>query len=100
MDSIHIYFIESIKHNNDTYQNTTHPYPCCICQKTVNQNQKAIECNNCNHRNHIKYNGTSVAEYNLMIKNINETEIENNDSFCNKCQILKAAQTFPFGLKS
>ena len=64
------YLIESIWQNNNTYKNVinaTHPHPCGICKKNVNNNQKAILCSNCKHWIHIKCNGTSVTEYNQMI---------------------------------
>ena len=99
------YLIESIKQNNNTYKNTlnaTHPYPCGICKKNVNNNQKAISCSNCKHWIHIKCNGTSATEYNKMIDDnsaLSEIEIDELEWFCNKCQILKTAQIFPFGLE-
>ena len=38
-------------------------YPCSICYKNVNRNQKAIFCSICQKWVHKKCNGTSVREY-------------------------------------
>ena len=83
--------------------NANHPYPCGICQKNVNNNQKAIECTNCKFWIHINCNGTSDNEYNEIInKNtlLNEVEINEDEWLCNKCLISNMANIFPFGLES
>ena len=70
-DPIQSFLIASLKQNHGYYQdiiNANHPYPCSICQKDVNGNQKSIFCNNYNHWVHIKCNGTSVNEYNTMME--------------------------------
>ena len=106
MTNLQVHIIESIKQNNELYKNTinaTHPYPCGICQKNVNSNQKAILCTNCDHWIHIKCNGTSLIEYYHMIDDnfsLSEIDIDNKEWFCIKCQILTSAQNFPFGLES
>ena len=64
------YLIESLKQNDDYYKNiinASHPYPCGICQKNVNNNQKAIECSLYKFWIHIKCNGTTNEEYNKMM---------------------------------
>ena len=100
------HLIESLKQQNDEYVNiinANHPFPCGICQKNVNINQKAIECSNCNFWIHIKCNGTSVDEYNKMIdinSALTEAEIQENEWMCNKCQISNMANIFPFGLEN
>ena len=105
-NKIQNYLIESLKQNNDQYKNiinASHPYPCGICQKNVNNNQKAIECTLCKYWIHIKCNGTTDIEYNNMMdlnSQLTDEEIETNDWFCNKCQISNMAQIFPFGLES
>ena len=105
MASIQDYLIESVKQNNDMYKNTinaTHPYPCGICKKNVNKNQKAILCSNCAHWIHIKCKGMSIMDYNQMIEynsTLSDEEIENYEWLCNKCQILKTSQIFPYGLE-
>ena len=42
-----------------------------ICKKNVNKNQKAIECIQCNQWIHIKCNGTSLEDYNIMLETNN-----------------------------
>ena len=102
-DKIKKILIESLKrqNNGEIYTiNANHPYPCGICQKNVNNNQKAIECK---FWIHINCNGTSVDEYNVIIdKNLllSEAEIYEDEWLCNKCLISNMAKIFPFGLES
>ena len=98
-NEIQNYLIESLKHNKNII-NATHPYPCGICQKNVNNNQKAIECSSCNYWIHIKCNGTTNMEYNNLIESNNHLtnkEIEEQEWLCNKCLIINMAEIFPFG---
>ena len=105
-DKIKNYIIDSIKQNNDQYTNiinANHPYPCGICQKNVNNNQKAIECTKCKFWIHIKCNGTSINEYNKIIEDnftLTEVEIDNKEWLCKKCEISNMAEIFPFGLET
>ena len=105
-DKIKNFLIESLKQQqNDLIYtiNANHPYPCGICQKNVNNNQKAIECTHCKSWVHIICNGTSVDEYNAIImKNtlLNENEINEDEWLCNKCIISNMAYIFPFGLEN
>ena len=96
------YLTDSIKQSNNTI-NATHPYPCGICKKNVNKNQKAIECTQCNQWIHIKCNGTSLEDYNIMLETNNilsEEEIADLTWICNKCKIIENAHIFPFGLEN
>ena len=99
------YLIESLRQNKDHYKNVinaSHPFPCGICQKNVNGNQKAIECSMCNYWIHIKCNGTTKEDYHEMIKlnlQLTEEEIESQNWFCCKCEISNLAEIFPFGLQ-
>ena len=68
-----------------------HPYPCGICQKNVNMNQKAIECTSCNLWIHIKCNGTTIDEYNNIM--------DNNSLLTNEQIHLTMAIIFVFGLE-
>ena len=54
------------------------PYPCCICDKCVRDNQKALLCTHCNNWVHIKCAGISVSTYN----DINQTFVGWQ---CTKC---------------
>ena len=96
------YLTDSIKQSNNTI-NATHPYPCGICKKNVNKNQKVIECTQCNQWIHIKCNGTSLQDYNIMLETNNilsEEEIADLTWICNKCKIIENSHIFPFGLKN
>ena len=42
-------------------------YPCGICKKSVDKNQKAINCSVCTRWVHIKCNGVSVNEYEKLV---------------------------------
>ena len=71
MDPMQAFLIDSIKQKQGYYQNVIkaqHPYPCSICQKNVNADQKSIFCTSCNHWVHIKCNGTPVSEYITMME--------------------------------
>ena len=98
--------IESLKQNNDLYKNVInakHPYPCGICQKNVNNNQKAIECSNCKYWIHIKCNGTTDDEYRKMVNEndlMSESDIALQKWLCYKCTISNMAALFPFGLEN
>ena len=98
------YLIETLKQDKDLYKNVTkamHPYPCGICQKNVNWNQKSIECTSCKHWIHIKCNGTDKQEYEEMMKanaQLSEEEIIAVEWLCIKCLISKIAQLLLFGL--
>ena len=51
------YLIDSLKLNKNSYNklaNTSHPFPCGICQKNVHYNQKYIKCTSCKFKVHIK----------------------------------------------
>ena len=104
-NTIQNYLIESLKQTNDYYKNVinaSHPYPCGICQKNVNINQKAIECSLCKHWIHIKCNSTTNEEYDKMMEInslLTDAEIETREWYCNKCQISNMAKIFPFGLE-
>ena len=95
--------IESLKNNdNNNSVSAIHPNPCGICYKNVNDNQNAIECTKCKNWIHIKCNGTSKEEYNIIKNNnscLTEDEIINIEWLCNKCQITIRAEIFPYGLE-
>ena len=99
--NIQNYLIESLKQQNNYYKNNinaTHPHPCGICQKNVNQNQKYLECSSCKYWIHIKCNGSSIEEYHTIMGNKTVLTDVQLDWHCNKCKILKLANIFPFGL--
>ena len=71
-NDIQNYLIASLKQSKGLNKNVNtgiHPYPCGICQKNVNMNQKAIECTSCNLWIHIKCNGTTIDEHNNIMGN-------------------------------
>ena len=65
--------------------------PCTFCHKNVNVNFRRLFCMSCNLWSHIKCNGTSVNEYNNLLK-------EGKDSpwLCAKCSIKEREEMFPF----
>ena len=96
------FIINSIKKTEGLYQNTVNTnyrYPCNICQKNVNSNQKALKCTNCDLWVHIKCNETSNNEYDDMIKlnkSLTDEQIDNIHWNCLKCTIISRAEIFPF----
>ena len=82
---------------------TNHPYPCLICLKNVNQNQKAMFCNSCNNWIHIKCEGMTEKDYNTQVElnsHLNDDEIEEQKWYCIKCIIKENAENLPFGLET
>ena len=67
---------------------STTNFPCGICHKNIQANQKAIFCFNCNFYVHIKCDDISTAEYQEL-----EKEPDEVSWFCKKCTI----NMFPFG---
>ena len=68
--NIQRFLVASLRQDNDPYKNVinaNHKYPCGLCQKNVNWNQKAVECTQCKSWIHIKCNGTSELEYDKMM---------------------------------
>ena len=103
-DITHIqnYLAECIVNNKQIIQ-AKHPFPCGICEKNVNKNQKAIECTSCRMWIHIRCNKTTVDEYNELINHnlrLTSEQIEVEPWLCNKCLIANMATIFPFGLET
>ena len=103
-DLTHIknYLTECLINHKQVVQ-ANHPYPCGICQKNVNINQKAIECTSCRKWIHIRCNGTPVDDYNKLIDHnwcLTSKQIEDEPWLCNKCIIANMATIFPFGLET
>ena len=100
------FIINSIKKPKGLYQNivnANHRYPCNICQKNVNSNQKALKCTNCNMWVHIKCNNTSIKEYDDMIeynKSLPDIEIDSIQWHCLKCIIITRSEIFPFAYEN
>ena len=67
-------------------------YPCGTCHKSVNKNQKAIECSTCLNWIHWKCNGLSLKEYECLVQ-----EDDNVPWQCILCDIEEMASKFPFG---
>ena len=43
-------------------------YPCSVCSKNVNKNQKAIQCDHCNSWSHASCSGISKSEYESLVQ--------------------------------
>ena len=54
-------------------------FPCGICFKNIAKNHKAIRCNLCNYKIHIKCNKIEVHTYEKIIKN-------EEPQFCIQCK--------------
>ena len=72
---------------------TKYKHPCGICQKSVNQNQKAICCSLRFYWVHRKCSGTSLKEYDSFV-------VEDDSTFWQfiLCDIEDLTAKFPFGL--
>ncbi len=70
-------------------------YPCSICSKSVMKNQKSVQCDTCDLWAHIKCDGTTKDEYDILI------ESDDNTSWkCLVCRIRENSNIFPFTLVS
>ena len=70
-------------------------FPCSICEKSVNKNQKSVYCNNCDLWVHKKCEGLSDDEFQKLVEEDDEVPW-----FCLVCQIKLNAEIFPFGVLS
>ena len=70
-------------------------FPCSICEKSVNKNQKSVYCNNCDLWVHKKCEGLSNDEFQKLVEEDDEVPW-----FCLVCQIKLNAEIFPFGVLS
>ena len=88
--------------HNHRYVNAAHPYPCNICHKNVNYNQKGLQCHVCDKWTHITCNNTNIDEYNTLKANSTHTHNRfkplNCNWLCNICTTITRAEVFPFGL--
>ena len=69
-------------------------YPCGVCAKRVNRNQKAIYCDSLK-QYHRKCNGISLEEYEALVD-----EPDDLPWLCITCTIDEMASKFPFGYLS
>ena len=70
--------------------------PCSLCHKQVRENQKGIQCNNCDNWVHAKCNGTTTdKEYQQL-----RLEADDVPWSCISCIIKQRAEIFPFGFLS
>ena len=98
--------VDSIKneyYNNICIPHTKLRYPCGICNKSVMNNQKAIECDSCGKWIHIKCNGTTNEMYEdlKLINEIleNDANLVSDDWWCLRCKIKFQCENFPFTLQ-
>ena len=104
MESIKCY-IENALLNQEIlkagFPKANYPFPCSVCFKNVNTNQKSIKCNSCCMWVHIRCNGTSTAEFeNLSSSNTSSGSKRLLIPFwnCMICVTKQRAEIFPFGL--
>ena len=71
------------------------PFSCGLCDKNVNQNQKAVFCDQCGKWIHIKCNNTSSFDFEIL-----KEEPDNKRWICIKCTIINNSSMFPFTLES
>ena len=70
-------------------------FPCGICEKSVNKNQKSVYCNNCNHWVHKSCEDLPDNEFQRLVEEDDEIPWS-----CLLCQIKHTGEIFPFGLLS
>ena len=67
-------------------------FPCGICEKSVNKNQKSVYCNSWNHWVHKLCEDLSDDEFLRLVEEDDEIPWS-----CLLCQIKHTAEIFPFG---
>ena len=91
--------VSSIKSNQTLKLTSKKPrpckFPCSVCGKNVNKNQKAIECSKCLMWSHASCNGIGKSEYSELMKEDDELSW-----YCLPCLILSNSEAFPFGFLS
>ena len=70
-------------------------FPCGICDKSVNKNQKSIYCNNCDLWVHKSCEGLTDGEFQKLVE-----EDEHIPLSCLVCKVKSNAEIFPFCLLS
>ena len=70
-------------------------YPCSVCEKNVNKNQKAIQCSQCQLWSHASCNGIGKSEHKKLID-----EDDDVPWHCIPCLVLENSRIFPFGFLS
>ena len=70
-------------------------FPCGICDKSVNKNQKSIDCNNCGLWVHKSCEGLTNGECQKLVE-----EVERIPLSCLICKVKSNAEIFPFCLSS
>ena len=83
-------------YNNQVMQKERfHKFPCVICDKNYNVNQQSIYCTQCSNWGHRKCNGTSKAEFDILVE-----EADDIPFHCILCSIQNNAEIFHFGYSS
>ena len=70
-------------------------YPCSVCVKNGNKNQKAIACSYCEIWSYASCNGIGKSEYDGLV-----AEDDDVPWYCLTCLIAQNSEIFPFGLVS
>ena len=100
-DSKLAYIIADIIFNSKSQQSQSNKTrrackcPCSVCSKSVNKNQKAIQCDQCNSWSHASCNGISKSEYESLVQ-----QDESIPCYCLPYQIPNWANMSPFSFLS
>ena len=85
--------VTSLKLQSDKKKNKPkrkYKFPCGICEKSVNKNQKSIYCDNCGLRMHKSCEGLTDVEFQKLVE-----EDDDIPWTCLVCQIKHNAEIFP-----
>ena len=73
-------------------------WPCIICNRPVNSNQKAIECDTCHKWCHMNCDGrVTIQDYEFYENNQDNPEVEWHCLYCN---LKETHVNFPFALSN
>ena len=81
--------------SNHTKHKRKFKFPCGICEKSVNKNQKSMHCDSCNFWIHKSCEGLTEDEFQRLVEEDDDIPFS-----MLTCKIKQNAEIFPFGLLS
>ena len=94
------FIIKSLNVSNTIKSLSNPKFPCRVCRKNVNYNNRSKQCTYCHYWIHVKCTDMSVQEHNIQLSQKQTDITESKQLTCPKCTMWNNAEMFPFGLLS